>query len=68
MSPVHNPVMIQRLLFVLLAGVFLVLAFVFAAVLVALAITAALALVGWAWWRGRKARVIEGEYRVIEVK
>lgn len=60
--------MIQRLLFVLLAAMFVVIAFVFAAVFVALAITAVLALAGWAWWRGRRDRVIEGEYRVIEVK
>jgi hypothetical protein len=60
--------MIQRLLFVVLAGSFVVLAFLFAAVFVALGITAALAFAVWAWWRGRKTRAIEGEYRVIEIK
>ena len=60
--------MIQRLVFALLAAGFLVLTFVFAAAFLALGLAAAAAVAGWAWWRGRKARVIEGEYRVIEIK
>jgi hypothetical protein len=61
--------MIQRVLSVLLAGAFLLAVFVFAAAFVALAITAGLCFAAWAWWRGRRgARVIEGEYRIIESK
>ena len=61
--------MIQRVLSFLLAGAFLVAIFLFTAALVALGVTAALALAAWAWWhRRRGARVIEGEYRIIESK
>ena len=62
--------MIQRVLSALLGVLFLSAVFVFASLLVAIALTAGLLLAGWMWWRsrgGRKVtpgRVIEGEYRV----
>ena len=60
--------MIQRVVFALLALVFMAVVFVFLSIFVALALSAGLLLGAWAWWRGRKQRhrVIEGEYRVIE--
>ena len=60
--------MIQRLLSAVLGLLFLAAVFLFTSFLVALALTAG--LIGWAWmyWkgRGRRRRVIEGEYRIIE--
>jgi len=60
--------MIQRILSAMLALVFIALTFVFASLLVALALTAGAIAGGWLWWRARKARgrVIDGEYRIIE--
>jgi hypothetical protein len=62
--------MIQRVLSVLLAALFLVAVFVFTSILVAVGLTAGLLLAGWIWWRGRRrvagGRVVEGEYRVID--
>jgi hypothetical protein len=60
--------MIQRILSGLLALLFVVLTFVFASLLVALALSAGLLLAAWAWWRsrGRRGRVLEGEYRIID--
>jgi hypothetical protein len=63
--------MIQRILSTLLGLAFLVVVFIFASVLVAIVLTAALLLGGWMWWRGRgrvsqrRGRVIEGESRVV---
>jgi hypothetical protein len=64
--------MIQRVIVALSAAVlgalFLIAVFVFTTFLVALALTAGLLGYAWLWWRsrGRRRRVIEGEYRVIE--
>ena len=59
--------MIQRVLSFVLAGAFLIAVFLFAAAFVALAIITGLCFAAWAWWRGRRgARVIKGEYRIIE--
>jgi hypothetical protein len=60
--------MIQRILSALAGLLFLVAVFLFTSFLLALAVTAGLLLAAWSWWRGRKqrARVIEGEYRIIE--
>ena len=62
--------MIQRILSALLALVFVALTFVFASLLVALALTAGCDRMGrGCWWRapqGRRSQVIEGEYRIIE--
>ena len=62
--------MIQRILSGLLALLFVVLTFAVASLLVALALSAGLLLGAWAWWRGRgrRDRVIEGEYRIIEIR
>ena len=63
--------MIQRILSALLGLAFLVVVFIFASILVAIGLTAALLLGGWIWWRGRErvtrrhGRVIEGESRVV---
>jgi O-antigen/teichoic acid export membrane protein len=63
--------MIQRILSTLLGLAFLVVVFIFASVLVAIVLTAALLLGGWMWWRGRgrvtqrRGRVVEGESRVV---
>ena len=63
--------MIQRILSALLGLAFLVVVFIFASILVAIALTAALLLGGWMWWRGRgrvgvrRGRVVEGESRVV---
>jgi hypothetical protein len=50
-----------------LGVLFLIAVFIFTSILVAIALTAGLLLAGWLWWRarGRKGRVIEGEYRVV---
>ncbi len=58
--------MIQRLLSAVVGLVFLVVVFVFASFLVALALTAGLLLSAWLWWRrrGRGGRVIEGKFHV----
>lgn len=60
--------MIQRLLAAVLGVLFLIAVFVFTTFLVALALTVGLLGYAWLWWRsrGRRRRVIEGEYRVIE--
>jgi hypothetical protein len=64
--------MIQRILSLLLGLAFLVVVFIFASILVAIGLTAALLLGGWMWWRGRgrvtvrHGRVIEGESRVVD--
>ena len=73
--------MIQRVVSTLLGLAFLVLAFLFASVLLFIGLAAALLLGGWIWWRGRGrvatprrvptsdgGRVIEGEYRIIDAK
>jgi hypothetical protein len=59
--------MIQRILSTLLGVLFLIAVFVFTSILVAVALTAGMLLWGWLWWRsrGRRGRVIEGEYRVV---
>jgi O-antigen/teichoic acid export membrane protein len=63
--------MLQRILSTLLGLAFLVVVFIFASVLVAIVLTAALLLGGWMWWRGRgrvtqrRGRVVEGESRVV---
>jgi hypothetical protein len=63
--------MLQRILSTLLGLAFLVVVFIFASVLLAIVLTAALLLGGWMWWRGRgrvpqrRGRVIEGESRVV---
>jgi O-antigen/teichoic acid export membrane protein len=63
--------MIQRILSTLLGLAFLVVVFIFASVLVAIVLTAALLLGGWMRWRGRgrvtqrRGRVVEGESRVV---
>jgi hypothetical protein len=60
--------MVQRVLSTLLGVLLLIAVFLFASLLVAIAVTTGLLLAGWMWWRsrGQRARVIEGEYRVIE--
>jgi hypothetical protein len=62
--------MIQRIVSTLLALGLLVAVFVFASILVALAVTAGLLLWAGIWWRGRarRAQVVEGEYRIIEIR
>ena len=45
--------MIQRIVSTLLGVAFLVLAFLFASVLLFIGLAAALLLGGWMWWRGR---------------
>ena len=50
--------MIQRVLSTLLGLAFLVVAFLFASLLLFIGLTAALLLGGWIWWRGR-GRVVE---------
>lgn len=59
--------MIQRIVATLLGVLLLALVFIFVSFLLALAVTAGLLLGGWLWWRsrGRRGRVIEGEYRVV---
>jgi Flp pilus assembly protein TadB len=63
--------MLQRILSTLLGLAFLVVVFIFASVLVAIVLTAALLLGDWMWWRGRgrvtqrRGRVVEGESRVV---
>ena len=63
--------MIQRILSTLLGLALMVVMFIFASVLMATVLTAALLLGGWMWWRGRgrvrqrRGRVIEGESRVV---
>ena len=63
--------MIQRILSALLGLAVVAVAFVFASILVAIGLTAALLLGGWIWWRGRGqvtrrgGRIIEGESRVV---
>ena len=63
--------MIQRILSGVLGVLFLIAVFVFASILVSVALTTGLLLAGWVWWRSRgqpsvrSHRVIEGEYRVI---
>ena len=65
--------MIQRVVSTLLGLAFLVLALLFASVLIFIGLAAALLLGGWMWWRGRgrvvttrSGRVIEGESRVVD--
>ena len=68
--------MVQRVLSALLGVLFLIAVFLFASLLVAIAVTTGLLLAGWMWWRsrdrvsgrgpGRGGRVIEGEYHRIE--
>jgi hypothetical protein len=60
--------MVQRVLSTLLGVLLLIAVFLFASLLVAIAVTTGLLLAGWMWWRsrGQRGRVIEGEYRVIE--
>jgi hypothetical protein len=65
--------MIQRVVSTLLGLAVLVLAFVFASVLLFIGLAAALLIGGWIWWRGRgrvvisrRGRVIEGESRVVD--
>ena len=58
--------LLQRLLSAVVGLAFLVVVFLFTSALVALALTAGLVLSVWLWWRGRgrRSRVIEGEFRV----
>jgi hypothetical protein len=60
-------VIIQRIVAALLGVLLLIAVFLFVSFLLALALTAGLLLGGWMWWRsrGRRGRVIEGEYRVV---
>jgi hypothetical protein len=65
--------MIQRVVSTLLGLALLVLALVFASVLVFIGLGTALLLGAWIWWRGRgravptrSGRVIEGESRVVD--
>ena len=63
--------MIARILSALVGLVFVVLTFVFASLIVAIALAAGLIAWAWIWWRGRGLRkhqpqVIEGEYRTID--
>jgi VIT1/CCC1 family predicted Fe2+/Mn2+ transporter len=62
--------MIQRVLSAILGVLFLIAVFLFTSLLVAVVLTAGLLLWAWAWWRarGRRGRVIEGEYRVVRDK
>jgi CDP-diglyceride synthetase len=62
--------MIQRVLSAILGVLFLIAVFLFTSLLVAVVLTAVLLLWAWAWWRarGRRGRVIEGEYRVVRDK
>jgi hypothetical protein len=65
--------MMQRVVSTVLGLAFVVVAFVFASVLLLIGVAAALLLGGWIWWRGRgrvattrRGRVIEGESRVVD--
>jgi hypothetical protein len=64
--------MIQRILTALLGLAFVVLTFIFASLLVAVAIATGLIAWAWIWWRGRggvrkgQPTVVEGEYRIID--
>jgi Flp pilus assembly protein TadB len=60
--------MLQRLLSAVVAVLFLIAVFLLTSLLVAAALAAGLLAYGWLWWRSRRqrARVIEGEYRIIE--
>ena len=63
--------MIARILSALVGLVFVVLTFIFASLIVAIAVAAGVLLFAWAWWRGRGLRkhqpqVVEGEYRIID--
>lgn len=64
--------MIQRVISTLLGLAVLVVAFLFASLLLFIGLAAALLLGGWIWWRGRgrvvstRGRVIEGESRVVD--
>ena len=61
--------LLQRVLGVALAALFLLAVLLFASIALGVLLAAALALWGWLWWRGRSLRkergsvVIEGEYR-----
>ena len=63
--------MIARILSALVGLVFVVLTFIFASLIVAIAVAAGVLLFAWAWWRGRRLarngpQVVEGEYRIID--
>jgi hypothetical protein len=64
--------MIQRFLTALLGLAFVVLTFIFASLLVAIALAAGLIAWAWMWWRSRgrvrksPPTVVEGEYRIID--
>ena len=64
--------MIQRVVSTLLGVAFLLVAFLFASVLLFFVLVAGVVLGGWIWWRGRSrlatprgGRVIDGESRVV---
>jgi hypothetical protein len=64
--------MIQRIVTALAGLAFVVLTFIFASLLVAIALAAGLIAWTWIWWRGRgrvrknQPTVVEGEYRIID--
>ncbi len=65
--------MVQRIFATVLGLALLAVMFIFASILLAIGLTAALLLGGWMWWRGRgrvvstrRGRVIEGESRVVD--
>jgi hypothetical protein len=65
--------MIQRIVSTLLGLAVLLLAFLFASVLLFIGLAGALLIGGWMWWRARgrveisrRGRVIEGESRVVD--
>jgi hypothetical protein len=62
--------MIQRVLSALVGLLFLIAVFLFASILVAAALTIGLLTWAWLWWRGRgrRERVLDGEYRIIEIR